>query len=372
MKKRLLYCFGILLFIACGAQNADKHDAEKMQENIFKDFPSQQMLFENYMQQKRVLIVCSDSDVVIYNAMQQFLERIKENRDEFKFELKRSSEVIASDLENTPLYMIGAFADINAFTKIDQNLLPFKFDGSHFEFDNKRFEDSTDIIKMSFYPSPFNKQLPITIITGNSTTAIEAYVNEITKNARGYFFWENWGYQIYRNSKRIVLGNFSSDSLTQWQLDKKEHWEFDYTGKIIRDDDKIQFIDHNTGLSKAEMDSVINMVVTNLGQTEFECGGVIKEKIKYHIYPSTEIKGLMLNNTDQVHVNFETQEVHAAINKEFKNMYPATEAQLVVRQLLGKPKVDALEPGVALLGKNKWGGTGYAYWAKKLNDARLF
>ncbi|MBC8048431.1 MAG: hypothetical protein H7Y00_16650, partial [Fimbriimonadaceae bacterium] len=70
--------------------------------------------------------------------------------------------------------------------------------------------------------------------------------------------------------------------------------------------------------------------------------------------------------------NFETQEAHAAINKEFENIYPATEAQLVVRQILGKPKVEALETGVALLGKNKWGGTGYAYWAKKLNDAGVF
>ncbi|MFN0275295.1 MAG: glycoside hydrolase family 113, partial [Chitinophagales bacterium] len=331
---------------------------------------TQSELFENYMRKKHMLVICGDNDA-LFTYMQKYLTSLIPRREEMTFELRKSSEVTDSMLVNNPLYLIGTNHSNSILQKLSTGL-PIKFSDSGFLFDGKNYTGENDIIKVSFYPNPVNDSLPATCITGNSDSAILIQLDKIIKHSWGYIFWESWGYQVYQNDKRVVLGNFSSDATSLWQIDKKDHWEFDYMGKVIKDEEKIRFIDHKSGLHSKQVDSVLQMINTNLGRTEYECGGPISNKIIFHLYPSTEIKGLMMNNTEQVHVNFETNEVHAVFNNEFKGIYPATECELAVRQILGKPEIAALEKGLAILNKDTWGGKGYRHWASRLLDAKTF
>jgi hypothetical protein len=364
---RILFYLLAVVTAACNSKTAG--NTAENETAMLTQYPTQAQLLDNFFKQASMLIICNTDEGEIYQVMQEFIGKLKDFNTDFTFRLKKSSEITADDLQHNALYIVGK--DL-PFTMADTLFLPFEKHSTSFTFNTKNYEQTDDVLKIAFYPSPFNPQLPITLITGNSIPAIEDYVLRSTANARAYFLWDNWGYQVYRGGKRVILGNFSSNPENQWQIDKKEHWEFDYTGKVIRQDEKITFIDHNSGLSSMQMDSIIEKVVTNLGQTEYECGGAIKENVQYHIYASTEIKGLMLNNNEQVHLNFETNEVHAVFQNEFGNAYPASEAKLAVRQILGKARINALETGVSLIGKKNWGGTGCSYWAAKLLSAGAF
>lgn len=360
-----LYLVFCTVFVACSAQNADKNHPEI---NFVSTF-TQSQLFENYQQKKKLLIICDDDSLLHF--MQNYTASIKNFRDEIQYEILSASQVNDTMLASNALYVIATEHTNSIFSKFNSKL-PFSQDEKSFSFNNKTYTSEKDMLQVSFFPNPANDSLPATFITGNSNATILAHLKLLTKKEWGNIFWESWGYQVYEDGKRTVLGNFSTDSSTLWQIDKKLHWEFDYKGKIIEDSEKIQFIDHASGLTQFQFDSIIQLITTNLGRTEYECGGAISEKIYFHLYPTTETKGLMFNNTDQVHVNFETQEVHAVFNPDFKKNYPATECELAVRQILGKPQVDALEKGLALQSKMSWGAKGCKEWAFRLMAAQVF
>lgn len=86
----------------------------------------------------------------------------------------------------------------------------------------------------------------------------------------------------------------------------------------------------------------------------------------HHLYPSSEIKGLLLKNTDLTHLDFEARTAHTVLDGHSPGIFNSMENELLLRHLLGKPQSPALEHGLAIrLGKD-WQRSGYAYWSAKL------
>ena len=90
---------------------------------------------------------------------------------------------------------------------------------------------------------------------------------------------------------------------------------------------------------------------------------------QHHLYPTAEIKGLLLKNTDQSQVDFETNSAHTVINEIYADHHAGRENMLILQHFLGRPKLRALECGLATYFTTDWQGNGYRFWAKKLVDA---
>lgn len=89
-------------------------------------------------------------------------------------------------------------------------------------------------------------------------------------------------------------------------------------------------------------------------------------KLVWHVYPSSEIKGLMLKNSAPIHIDFEKKEIHSVVNSVFKNHYATQGLSLYFRNFSGEPKTLELEAGLAIRCDKNWQNKGHEYWAQKL------
>ena len=97
--------------------------------------------------------------------------------------------------------------------------------------------------------------------------------------------------------------------------------------------------------------------------------GKTAQPVSWHIYPSSEVKGLMLKNSSPIHYDFGKMEIHSVANDIFKNYYDGLSARLLLRQLYGKPKRPELELGLAIWNDEKWQGLGFKKWGIRLAAA---
>lgn len=86
----------------------------------------------------------------------------------------------------------------------------------------------------------------------------------------------------------------------------------------------------------------------------------------HHLYPSSEVKGLLLKNTNLTHVDFDKKEAHTVLDEHSPGIFNGMENELLLRHLLGKPQSLVLEHGLAIRFGKDWQRSGYRYWSAKL------
>ncbi|HFA50157.1 MAG TPA: hypothetical protein ENJ95_14195 [Bacteroidetes bacterium] len=92
-------------------------------------------------------------------------------------------------------------------------------------------------------------------------------------------------------------------------------------------------------------------------------------KYSWYLYPSVEVKGLMLKNSSPCQVDFEKKEIHAVVNDIFLDYYLGKANELLLDELLGTPQKRVLKSGLAVYFTDRWQKMGYRYWAGKLAAA---
>ncbi len=86
-----------------------------------------------------------------------------------------------------------------------------------------------------------------------------------------------------------------------------------------------------------------------------------------HLYRTAEEKGLLLRNTDRAEVDFEKNELHVVLSAAYRSsIFSGEENRLPLRQVLGEPKMAALERGLAIYFTKNWQQKGYEHWAAAL------
>lgn len=342
-------------------------------ENYLSTLPSQDALFDTLLHKPSLVFICDDEDSISIHAIERFILQAPNRMKEMKFELKKFSQINDEVLKTSAIFLIGNYTFFQKIIdKNTANKLPFLFDENSFAFYDSTYVDKNDVLKISFIPNPFNTHLPFYCIYGNSSEALQNYFNASEKTSSLFSFWGGWDFQIFNNSNRKVIGNFSDEPQSKWKISDTQFWKFDIEGTLIAESEKFKFITHQIVLSGNEKDSLLHYYTQEFARAEYEMGSAIKKQITIHFYPSTELKGLMLNNTNQVHIDYSTNEIFVVYNNEFKDIGQALELQLLARQIFGEPKVKALETGISLLHAEKWGKYGCEYWASKLLHANAF
>jgi len=136
------------------------------------------------------------------------------------------------------------------------------------------------------------------------------------------------------------------------------------------------FIAHDTQIDASflrqqaqECEAAYEKIVQFSGQSK------VNHQFRIHLYASTEEKGLRMYNTSQAHCEFDKGEVHAVFNDLYPGGFTSKENELLLRKLLGRPKVVALERGLSLRFNPGWHQKGADFWAARLflsgNEATL-
>lgn len=103
-----------------------------------------------------------------------------------------------------------------------------------------------------------------------------------------------------------------------------------------------------------------------LVRIEAFAGQIFEDKIKYILYASGEEKGLISGDTRHAHVDANQPIVHAIVNEKYDNNFLHYENIVVLRKLLGTPKYEALEKGLAIHFTEQWQKKTYQDWTSLL------
>ncbi|MGI9552766.1 MAG: hypothetical protein ACR2MT_16295, partial [Aurantibacter sp.] len=252
-------------------------------------------LFRAMRSADKLLVVYNSAEADRSEEYRDILTKMNFGRNAREVVVKDMAEVSAEECRSYPLFLVGNLAASNSNLDLVK-LLPAKLRDDGFEFGKQQFAKHHTLM-LSFYPNPLNPKLPLTLITGGEEQNILALLKDLNSFRR----WGSWGYQIYENERRVVLGDFSQDPDRRWQVDGKVHFDFSEGQRKIAATKHYDFYSYQDGLSY------------NISSTSQKCEQSLKDisrfieqgteglKLKYYIYPSAEEKGLITGNTDQAH-----------------------------------------------------------------------
>lgn len=330
------------------------------------NWPTREELFQNFRNQDTAIIVYGKEDYKISDLLVNGVAALAPKDDRFTVITRRDDKLTEFEAANYPLYIIGTRN--NLLIKRVSEAIPVKVFEGGFNFNGTDYMAPNDVIKLSFYPNVFNPKIPFTVITGNHEEAIVQYVQQEMNGEWGYFFWDNWGYQVYHNGRRTILGNFSQDSASLWSIDKKQHWEFDFEGKSLKTSGQVHYTGHNdpnvTNLDN--WDAVAQDDLTRL--SEF-CGKKISARLEVHLYPTPETKTLLMSDPDQSTIDYAAYAIHTVISGEYENHRDEKLNMLALRNMMGNAGCVAYEEGLSVLYTTNWQNEDIRLLALKLRQA---
>ena len=340
------------LFILLGCQ------AQTQNVNEDNPLPTRRELARKFRENHPYLIVYGNQNPVYASQYKAVAEEIRQNLPDRKVMVKADDAVLPHELAENILFLVGTTASNQIIAELSKNL-PLQFTKNSFTFGGTTYTDTSYVFSMPIYPNPLAPSMPVSLLTGTSDAAVASlYASEWAS------LWRNpWDYAIYRDGERIIMGSFSDST---WEADPAVHFDFSASGKMMKETSHFRFTVHQEALTKTAMDEMAADCERFAQNIEGFLNVQLHQKIVYNIYPSIEAKGLMTANTDQSHADFEKYAVHTVINEEFAGNYVAKEGELIIRHALGKPRLNALEKGLAVSFTDRWQKKGYKYWASHL------
>ncbi len=225
--------------------------------------------------------------------------------------LKKPDQLTANDLSDFPLLMLGNPGN-NAWLKVLMEQLPFRLQGDTLEFDGHRFTANEHVLILSHFPNPYNILMPVSVITSLNDQLIADVLN---RNSRTVFRGR-WDYQVSDGNRSLLLGDFSQDVETRWEVDPERQLklpsaptfhgkEFPYTYYTYHAKRDSTILNNFIAARAAEYDNILK---------KLQLSSKHLPDLQFYLYPSTELKGLMLGNTLPCQTNYRKNTVHAVAN----------------------------------------------------------
>ena len=282
----------------------------------------------------------------------------------FSKEIKVDTNLTEEDFQNNIIFLLGT-AKSNSWIKKIQKLLPFEKEETGFGFASRKYNKKEDVLKLSSFPNPFNRQLPLFLMIGNTETAVVQLLEKLVAQEGSRFIFRSWDYEVYRSTEKVVFGNLKEED---WTIDPNTH--YDYLEKVdtFSQLDYVKIMAQNNPLEidlKSKLESRLHKSMYQL----IDFVGKIPDEgftVSYQVYNDLEKKGLKYANNKVGHIDFSQNKVCVLVNDFFDGSQQCLENILLLRHLLGAPKTEALERGLSLYFSQDWRRKGYAYWTNRL------
>ena len=367
---RVFFIASSIILLACNSTTQPHSDTDKGNNLSLVEFGKDDaaqlemhQLLSSFRRSEKLTIIYGDK------SYEPLLSQLTNSNYRTKVELLHAQEANYLELDSIPLLLIGTHADNPVIAKW-QNNTPFKKTNQGFEFDGESYNEAQNFFLLGAYPKPNNPAIPFSIISGNSSVLLLQNLKKIFNNDFRRILWNAWNYQIYKGNKRLILGQFGGKDGVPWQITKQTHWDFANHETLLKQSEHFSIIQHGKPHQSFLDDLLPNAEESRILIEKFcnkQYGG---KNIEIHAYESSEIKGLLINDTQHENADFSNQQVHKVTNAEYAQNHIGEVNKLLIRELLNKPKINALETGLALHFTKQWQKEGYHYWATKLYKAQ--
>lgn len=325
-------------------------------------WPSQRDLRRVFWQKRELMMVYATGNEQAAEAYREYAEQVTRRTEWLKIVVTPDTALSREDMQSTPLSLLGvAFA--NPGLQRLRAALPVEFRETGPAIDDFFVGEENDIYLLSTYPNPFQRNMPVSIVTAGTDEALVRFLPEL-----GNIYRRAGEFKIFRNGQGVVLGFFKQENQGPWRIDyeasrnylksmrtawESPHFTFQFHGNAIPEEE--------ISLLAEQYEDRLSDVLSQLGKNPYSPA----KKIDIHLYHSPEDKGLMTGNTDLSHANLRRREVHAILNDDLQGADFSAAARILMRDLIGETESRALADGLALYFSHNWGKHGYRYWAAR-------
>ncbi len=360
-----------LCLLAIGVGTMSSLEAHETGVGIENDTtPTPRQLRRSLFERKAVLVVYGATDKALAEQYRTILQELSKSPESdswrnVSISFKNASEVDETELKEHILFLVGTFEAIPILNDFSRNI-PVKFHKAGFAFDTKEYTSQDMNLSVGFYPNPQNDTLPISFLSGNDEKNVfEHFQKRVREDGRS-FFRQNMDYEIYKGNSRTVMGDFNP----KWGIDRFNYFDFSDGNTLVHTSEHFDFISHRNATTLPEMTPVAGKIEqTRTAIVNFLRSTESLPKFSYHIYKSSEEKGLITGNTDQAHFDTLDNSVHTIINEAYADNFLEKENALLIHLLLGTSKTKALERGLPIYFTNQWQWDGYRYWSARLFES---
>lgn len=355
------------LVIACCAFTCDTSKEYAAKANVEPSLPTRNKLWNAFREIGKITFVYGNEESRFLQLFEQAGDSLNMGNGRYlKLEAKSAKEVTSEEIKQKVLFLLGT-PQTNELIAQLKHRLPIEWSSKGIKFDGRLYTTPSSVFKLFFYPNPVNPHLPLYLITGNTEKAVYEMILDTPNFEWTNLFWSSWGYELFEKKQRQVFGRFAD---TTWQMDKRIHFDFSVASDTILKTPNFTFIQTEGIINGKEIEELANsceLAYTNI--QHFLGLEKMSTKISYHLYSSMEEKGLRLQNTNQAHCDFNRHCVHVIKNANFQGDLLQQENEIILRDQLGKPKLAALEKGLAISFTKNWQRKGYQYWVSKLKTS---
>lgn len=351
--RKTLFCLALLNCLSCKPQPASKLGAKA---DPGHPLPGREELQRRFREEGRLLIVYSDE-------LEGIAQQVKERMRRAECSLLPEAEASREQLKGSPLLLLGTGWSNPAVKELISRL-PFRMEGEALQFASRHITGPDIVFSLSFYPNPLASSLPIGIITSLDQASISRFYEHRREEGLPAYSWAAMGYEVYQGGRRLLMGQFNEKD---WAPDGSTEFDFIGAKDTTVSGQYFDFILHQVPATADHTRQLMESCEANAARLAAFCGQAAPARlIPCHLYPSLEQKGLFLNNTQPAQADFRKGAAHLVVNEIFRGQHAGPENALLLRSLIGQPRLEALEWGLALHYTANWQEKGYAYWASRL------
>ncbi|MEO0468434.1 MAG: hypothetical protein AAF206_02345 [Bacteroidota bacterium] len=332
------------------------------QSPVQEEPSSRDNLMRNFRKLRKMLVVYPSGDPQLIGTYKTWLERVQGESEYISLLIRSDLEVSDEELREHPVFLIGSITNNQLLQRLGEDF-PLQLKPASFDFADRSYQQASHTIVLSFLPSPFGLGLPMGLLSGNSEPAILSRLQQGNGSGWSNFPWSNWGYQVYDDNRKLVMGSFSE----QWTVDKKVHWDWEKQSQEAFTSEHLRLHLHNTQLDPASSEAFLDsaeaswQTVENFLETDIDL-----PPVELHLYGDVEEKAMQFSEMNHAHIDWSKHAIHQVAASQYEGMQSEKLVQLLLRKELGQAAIPALEEGLAVYLSPQWLRYGAEYWSKKL------
>lgn len=328
--------------------------------------PTKRQLRRSFFEKREVLLVYSASTDELADRYEQLFKEVLENPEEgfmgnIAVTYKAADKITEQDITDRILFLVGTVN--NPLIKRLTRDIPLKFEPKNIAYGTRKITSESAHLLVSFVPNPENRLLPIGMMIGLDEEELYSFFASKIKKEGLRILRQNLDFNIYKNSTRLVLGNFDED----WKLDPTTLFDFTDKNTLVHTSEYFDFISYADSLPSKMLQTLADRTDKTITRIlKFLESPAVIPKMKYHIYDSAEEKGLITGYTSQAHYALDQNAVHTVINNKYEDNYIEKENALLITNLLGASNNQVLSRGLPIYFTRLWQRAGYDYWTARL------
>ncbi|MDX2247788.1 MAG: glycoside hydrolase TIM-barrel-like domain-containing protein [Bacteroidia bacterium] len=312
---------------------------------------------------RSLLVVIGTSDSAHTAFLRSWTQNLSSRGRRMEIRVKTDREWTETDLLSGPLMFIGNPKTNTGMTQIVDKL-PVLFAPDYFSLGQATYQGKGYVCVLSSF-SPPGASHPISLITANNDEDIRYFLEKASFGGRFGPPGGQWGYQVFKDNKRIRLGNFTEKGTP----DGNPHWDFSDESTPRLTSAHLRLFVHSDTIAETTVNNLMARCEKNLENLQKFTGIIPNITLDYHIYGSAQNQGLITERMEQSFALTESAEIHTLLNDDYKGNFEATETRIFFRQFYGQPQVLALEEGLSVWFSPQWQKKGYAYWSSRLFES---